>query len=100
MADGQATAVRQHLAGNVAGTIVAAGAGVTSSSANTEKLVTHGAVDHHGNAYPAASLLVIAMALDAGTNPLYEGTAISATQFDIRSAGTSINYNYIVVLKN
>lgn len=99
MADGQAKAVRQHIAGNVGGTIVAAGSGTTDAVADTVELVAHGAVDHNGNAYAAADLLVIAMATSSEAS-VYQSGAITATHIDIRSSGTAVPYNYIVILKN
>lgn len=99
MANSQSAAIRQHIAGNIAGVIVARGTGTTHASANTTNPVTHGAVDHNGNAYPAANLQVMAFET---TNEafVFEGAAISATTFDVQSAGTAVPYKWILVLFN
>jgi hypothetical protein len=99
MADAQGVANRQHIAGNVGGVLVKYGTGTTDASANAEELVTHGAVDHNGNAYPAANLAALAIPT---TNEafIYENAAPTATVLDFRSTGTAVPYKWFLFLVN
>lgn len=84
-------AKRAHFKGHVAAVCVARGEATTDAVANTEELVAHGAVDENGNAYPAAKLFCLAMAT-SNEAAVYQSAAPTATQIDIRSAGTAVPY--------
>lgn len=91
--------IRAHITGRVAGVLAAAGSDTTHATANTENLITHGVVDPNGSAVPAANLAVLAIPTSNEAS-VYVGTAISATQFDIRSTGTAVPYNWYVFIIN
>lgn len=91
--------IRALQAGRVAGVLAAAGSDTTHATASTENLITHGVLDADGNALPAAKLAVLAIPTSNEAS-VYVGTAISATQFDIRSTGTAVPYNWYVFIIN
>lgn len=91
-------AVRALLGAGAIGQLVAYGTGTTHATANTQSLVSHGAVDENGNAYLAANLRVIAIPT-VGTL-VYQGGATTATQIDVRSTGSSIAYAWYLFVVN
>lgn len=92
-------AMKELLGAGVAGVLVAKGTGTTNAVINTAALVSHGARDKDGNAFPAANLFVLALPTSSAGG-LYEGAATTATQIDIRSPVASVPYRWFLFVIN
>lgn len=90
---------KESLVDGFAGILVARGTGTTNGSGDAASLVTHGAKDKDGNAFPAANLFVLAIPSATGKQ-VYRSAAPTATQIDIRSASVSAPYDWFLFLCN
>lgn len=89
-------AYRESVGGRVAGTLIATGVATTHATVNTANPVNHGATNRIGGAVPVANLVLHAFPLAITAQPLYQGSAPTATQIDVRCGVTAVLYRWFL----